>query len=171
MAEQLCRALASAHAEGIVHCDVKPANVLLSAGGKVKVGRLRRGPTRRGHLAGAVGDGRRHSSVHVARAGPRPAHDLGHGRLQRGDRAVRDARRRAAVRAAVRLSSLACAIFRTTRRRSRGRFRRRCARWSSGRSPRIRPTAIATARAMAEALCAPTLDGEPESDSADRRRR
>jgi hypothetical protein len=38
VAEQLCRALASAHAQGVVHCDVKPANVLLTPAGTVKVG-------------------------------------------------------------------------------------------------------------------------------------
>jgi eukaryotic-like serine/threonine-protein kinase len=36
--EQLCRALASAHSQGVMHCDVKPANVLLTAAGAVKVG-------------------------------------------------------------------------------------------------------------------------------------
>ena len=38
VAEQLCRALGSAHAQGVVHCDVKPGNVLLTAAGQVKVG-------------------------------------------------------------------------------------------------------------------------------------
>ena len=38
IAAQLCRALAHAHAKGIVHRDVKPANILLSTQGRVKVG-------------------------------------------------------------------------------------------------------------------------------------
>ncbi len=38
IAEQLCRALGSAHAQGVLHCDVKPANVMLTGDGQVKVG-------------------------------------------------------------------------------------------------------------------------------------
>jgi serine/threonine-protein kinase len=38
IAEQLCRALARAHAENIVHRDVKPANILIATDGQIKVG-------------------------------------------------------------------------------------------------------------------------------------
>ena len=38
IAEQLCRALAKAHAQSVVHRDVKPGNVLISDDGRVKVG-------------------------------------------------------------------------------------------------------------------------------------
>jgi serine/threonine-protein kinase len=38
IAEQLCRALAAAHAQRVVHRDVKPANVLIDRSGRVKVG-------------------------------------------------------------------------------------------------------------------------------------
>jgi serine/threonine-protein kinase len=38
IAEQLCRALGQAHARRVVHRDVKPANILISADGRVKVG-------------------------------------------------------------------------------------------------------------------------------------
>ncbi len=38
IAAEICRALGSAHRQGVVHCDVKPANVMLTPEGAVKVG-------------------------------------------------------------------------------------------------------------------------------------
>ncbi len=37
LAEQLCRALGAAHAEGITHRDIKPSNLLLTKGGELKI--------------------------------------------------------------------------------------------------------------------------------------
>ncbi len=59
LAEQLCLALARAHAKRIVHCDIKPANILISDAGQVKLGdfgvaRLAEGSTG-GTAGGAVG--------------------------------------------------------------------------------------------------------------------
>src|SRR5437764_7235537 len=36
--EELARALGSAHARGVVHCDIKPANVLITTDARIKVG-------------------------------------------------------------------------------------------------------------------------------------
>jgi serine/threonine protein kinase len=80
IAQELCNALASAHAQRIVHCDVKPANVLLTPDGKVKVGdfgvaRLAEGTSQ--GLSATVAGTPRYMSPEQARGRPTsPATDV-----------------------------------------------------------------------------------------------
>ena len=96
-----CAGLQYAHERGILHRDVKPQNLLLSAEGTLESRRLRdrEAAQRQGHDAARHGSG--HAVVHRARADQRGhAHARGR-RLRGGRRAVRAALgRRAAVPAA-----------------------------------------------------------------------
>jgi serine/threonine-protein kinase len=70
IAEQLCGALGSAHSQGVVHCDVKPANVLLDDRGRVKVGDFgvaRFGETRAAASSALFGGTPRYMSPEQAR--------------------------------------------------------------------------------------------------------
>jgi hypothetical protein len=57
IAQQLCRALGSAHALSIVHRDVKPANVLIAVDGSVKLADFGVAKLAEGSTAGSIGAG------------------------------------------------------------------------------------------------------------------
>ena len=66
---QICNAVDHAHAQGVLHRDLRPANVLVSESGMVKVADF--GTSRFLEVAGHGHDGDRQPALHGARAVPR----------------------------------------------------------------------------------------------------
>ena len=66
---QICNAVDHAHSQGVLHRDLRPANVLVTESGMVKVADF--GTSRFLEIAGARHDGDRQPALHGARAVPR----------------------------------------------------------------------------------------------------
>ena len=95
-----CQALNFSHQHGTIHRDVKPANIMISKAGAVKVMDfgIAKAHRRRGQPRHADRRGHRHRAVPVARAGARRDRRRPLRRVLAGLRALRNAHRRATFR-------------------------------------------------------------------------
>ena len=94
---EIARALGAAHERMIVHRDVKPQNVLISAEGGAKITDFGIARTLTEEGLTMAGTGPRHDRLRLARAGARAARHRTVGPVLARCRAVRDAHRRGAL--------------------------------------------------------------------------